>query len=389
MKPKSIYFAYVRPLSFSGQSAASEMLVDGLAKRGWDCHRIPIYPLDRAVVNPVLRYVRFISCMIKTWGSLLMLIFVKPSILHLNLGQSLASFLRVGFPFLCLKLLRRRLVVITSLHGSVFMEWSCESPVAKVFLWYLRQSHAITVLGEKQREKLIEMGVAQQKIYIVPNTCDLALEEETRVDFKQSKQDVVSLLHLSLLIESKGYPEFLEALELLSLDPDLPCDVEAVLCGPMTFTAYCERFTSESIKEEWIQSKISSISERNGSRVNVRWIRGASGKEKLELFRKAQIFVFPSKFPVEAQPLVLLEAMATGCALISSTVGEIPSTLDESVAILEDEPTAECLAQDIKKLLESPSERVRLGMGGLCRMRDKYSVRAHLDNWERVIKDIL
>lgn len=389
MKSKSISFAYVQPLSFSGQSAASEMLIAGLAARGWECRRIPIYPLDRAIVNPVLRYARFVINMMRTWLGLLRLSFGGASILHLNLGQSLASFLRVGFPFLCLKLIRRKLKVITSLHGSIFMEWERSAPVAKVFLLYLRQSHAITVLGQKQREKLIEMGVDSKKIYIVPNTCELDLEAEVKVEAKLSNQGKVNLLHLSLLIESKGYPVFLEALELLSQDPDLPCDVEAVLCGPMAFTAYCRHFINEAAKEEWIESKVRSTCDRNNSRVNVTWIRGANGEEKAQLFRDAQIFVFPSTFPVEAQPLVLLEAMASGCALITSTVGEIPSTVDESVAILEDQPTAEALAQDIRRLLGSPVERVRLGLGGVKRMREKYSVSAHLDNWERVIGDIL
>lgn len=389
MKPRSISFVYVKPLSFSGQSAASEIIISGLEARGWNCRRIRIYPLDRAVVNSALRYTRFVIYMMKTWADLLSMIFRETSILHLNLGQSLASFLRVSFPFLCLKLFRRDLKVITSLHGSVFMEWDYSAPKAKVFLWYLRQSHAITVLGQRQREKLIEMGVDSEKVYTVPNTCDLHLEPEENVEAELSKQEQVQVLHLSLLIESKGYPEFLEALEILSQDSNLPCDVEAVLCGPMAFTAYCRRFTKEAVKEEWINSKIRLICGKKGSRVSVTWIRGAQGEEKAELFRAAQIFVFPSTFPVEAQPLVLLEAMASGCALITSTVGEIPSTVDESVAILEENPTAESLAQNIKKLLESPAERVRLGLGGLKGMRERHSVSAHLDNWERVIGDIL
>jgi len=386
---RTIYFAYSEPISFSGQSAASEMLIDGLAARGWNCVRIAIYPLDRAVPNPVLRYARFITLMVKTWMSLIKLTFGPAKILHLNLGQSLASFLRVSFPFLWLKLVRRDLKVITSLHGSVFMEWRREALVAKVFLWYLRKSNAVTVLGERQRGKLIEMGIEPKRLYVVPNTCDLVVEDESNAKSKLLKQSKVKLLHLSLLIESKGYPEFLEALELLSRNSKLPCEVEAVLCGPMSFTAYCRRFTNEVTKEQWIEKKITSIGGRKGSKVSVKWIRGAQGKKKSKLFQEAQIFVFPSTFPVEAQPLVLLEAMASGCALITSTVGEIPSTVDESIAILEADPTAERLAKAIENLLESPAERVRLGLGGLKRMRDKYGVSSHLDNWERVINDIL
>lgn len=388
MKSESIYFAYAQPLSFSGQSAASEMLMSGLAARGVECHRIPIYPLDRAVVNPALRYAVFVVNMVKTWFKLLSLVFSGTAILHLNLGQSLASFLRVGFPFLCLRIFRKDLKVITSLHGSVFMEWSRKAFVSKVFLCYLRQSHLVTVLGQKQRAKLIEMGVDPEKIHIVPNTCELDLANATEVGTRLSNQDKVQILHLSLLIESKGYPEFLDALEILSKDTNLPCCIEAVLCGPMSFTSYCQRFTNEAVKEAWIESKICSINQRHGTQVSVEWIRGAKGEVKSELFRNSQIFVFPSKFPVEAQPLVLLEAMASGCALITSTVGEIPSTVDETAAILEPNPTASRIAEDIKRLLDSPSERVRLGLGGLKLIQEKYSVQTHLDKWEQLIKTL-
>lgn len=388
MKRSKIYFAYVKPLSFSGQSAASEMLIGGLSARGWQCIRIPIYPLDRSIQNKVIQALQFGWRIIRTWLGLFLLIFKSSAILHLNLGQSLESFIRVSLPFICLKILRRDLSVITSLHGSVFMQWGRSSLVAKIFLWYLRQSHAVTVLGDQQRQKLIELGIEPDVIHVVPNTCELEIEADEEVQSKQLGQKTVRLLHLSLLIESKGYPEYLDALEILSKGPELPCDIEAVLCGPMSFTAYCQRFTNEPIKEKWIHSKIDGINSRS-SGVNVKWIRGAKGEEKAKLFRDAQIFVFPSQFPVEAQPLVLLEAMASGCALITSMVGEIPSTVNTSAAILESNPSAENIAEHIKQLLRDPERRIELGLGGVRSMREKYTVDSHLDHWEQLLGKVI
>lgn len=389
MKRPNIYFVYVVPLSFSGQSAASDMLIYGLAGRGWQCVKMPIHPLDRSVRNRLLRFVSFGAKMLKAWLDLLGLLFKSNVLLHLNLGQSLASFLRVILPVFLLKFFRRDSRIVTSLHGSVFMEWKRSALVTKVFFWYLRQSHAVTVLGQRQSDKLIAFGVPAEKIYVVPNTCELDVAQESEVEAKFSDQEEVNLLHLSLLIESKGYPEYLEALEILSRDRELPCDVNAILCGPMSFTAYCSRFLKEVDKEAWIEGKIREINQREASRVRVKWIRGADGEEKAQLFRKAQIFVFPSQFPVEAQPLVLLEAMASGCAVITSDVGEIPSTVDATTAIIEHQACAETLAKHIKQLLSSPKRRLDLGLGGIRVMQKKYTVKSHIDNWERVLRNVI
>lgn len=382
-----IYFAYVVPISFSGQSAASEMLIAGLEERGWKCRRIPIYPLNRAVRSSIVAYGRFIFSMALTWMRMFLMLFCKRSILHLNLGQSLASFLRVGPMFLMLKFFRPDHKVVTSLHGSVFMEWRRDDRVAKIFLWYLRNSTAISVLGRRQRDKLIEWGVSRDSIHIVPNTCELNLKSSTEARVSLEQQQPVRLLHLSLLIESKGYPEYLEALEILSAEV-LPVAIEAVLCGPMSFTSYCKRFTSEETKEQWIESKISKINSNASSSVKVKWIRGARGAEKAKLFDDCQIFVFPSRFPVEAQPLVLLEAMASGCSIITSDVGEIPSTVNSECALILDEISAPRLASGIRRLIMSPELRSSIGLSGLSRIKEVYTTSKHLDNWEHIFTHI-
>jgi glycosyltransferase involved in cell wall biosynthesis len=58
-------------------------------------------------------------------------------------------------------------------------------------------------------------------------------------------------------------------------------------------------------------------------RIQLEWIRGARGAEKQALFEQAQIFVLPTQYPVEAQPLAVLEAMAHGCAIVTTDVGEL------------------------------------------------------------------
>jgi len=65
-----------------------------------------------------------------------------------------------------------------------------------------------------------------------------------------------------------------------------------------------------------------------------------SGADKTAFYKDADIFVFPSTYKLEAQPNVLMEALATGASIVSTEHACIPETLTKShhrlVSIKED-----------------------------------------------------
>jgi len=63
------------------------------------------------------------------------------------------------------------------------------------------------------------------------------------------------------------------------------------------------------------------------------------GENKSDFFRECDIFVFPTRHTQEAQPNVLYEAMASGCAIISTRWAGIPWMLEGTTSSLI-EPTA-------------------------------------------------
>lgn len=379
-----IYFIYIKPLSFSGQSAATDLIIEKLGERGWDCRRVPIYSLDRGLRNQLLRYGMFGLRLLGSWLHIFSLVFSRRPVVNLNLGQSMGSFIRVGVPYFITRIIRADMRVVVSLHGSVFMGWEKGSLLNRAFMLFLKSAQYTTVLGVKQQARLVELGLPEDRTRVVPNTCELDLMDESSVKSKQNADSPVKLLHLSLLIESKGYPLYLEALELLAHErPPMP--IEAILCGPLSYTAYCKRFTNDADKSSWIEEKLDAINRRSAGMVKVKWIRGAQGVDKAQLFRDAQIFVFPSQFPVEAQPLVLLEAMASGCALITSTVGEIPSTVNSSCACLLESVTADEVAQAIRDLVGDGQRRVTMASAGLSRLRGPFSPETYGDTWEALL----
>lgn len=382
---KKIFFSYVEPTKFSGQTAATLLIIDFLKERGYSCKTIKLYPLQRSIQSTARRWYNLLRKQIRTLPDILNLLFTKNPILHLTLGQGIMSFLRVAIWLFPVKVLRPGLKIISSLNGNVFMNWSKDDFKTRFFLLFLKNSSFVTVLGKKQKNKLVELGVEDERIRIVPNVSELFPVSKSFLKEKQYREEI-SILHLSLLIESKGFPEYLEAAQLLA-EENPGRRIRFVLCGPVSFTSYCTRFKTAEEKTGWIEEKVKTINAINEN-LNVKWIRGARGKEKEQLFREAQIFVMPTTFPVEAQPLVLLEAMAGGCAIISTKVGEIESILNSKNAVLIDDTAPNTIAEKIRELIYNQDQRVELALEGLKDIEGPLSLENYGNSWEKMINEV-
>ena len=135
---------------------------------------------------------------------------------------------------------------------------------------------------------------------------------------------------------------------------------------------------------ENIESLISKTN--NDGRINVLWIKGAYSTEKQELFKKTHIFVFPSR--IEAQPLVLIEAMASGCAIISSKAGLIPSMLGDNAAVLLENLSHEEIAKQTANLINNQHERNSLAQTALERFRKLFSSSIYEKNWNNLFIEL-
>jgi glycosyltransferase involved in cell wall biosynthesis len=380
--PGHVTLVYDSPISFSGQYAATALLRETLAARGWTFDAVEFPALDRTD-GRVRRYATYLARVARCWRQLLRAL-RRRTVFHVNLPQSRAAFAKMGWPIRLIGRLRPGVPMVVSLHGSVFMGWRPSGPVGEAFLRILRVADVVTVLGPGQRARLLEWGLAPDRVVVVENTCELEPATEAEAAGKQTlaPDEPVRLLHLSLLVESKGYPEYLEALESLS-HRDLGRPVAAVLCGPPAFTSFCTRFTTVEAKVAWIEERVRRIN-ASGS-VSVEWIPGARGAEKVALFDAAHVFVFPSRFPVEAQPLVLLEAMAAGCAVLTTAVGEIPSTMGKGTARFLDDAAPGAIAEAIEEVVRDDALRRALAERAVERVRTRFSVGRYGDAWERIL----
>ncbi|MBI4761673.1 MAG: glycosyltransferase family 4 protein [Chloroflexota bacterium] len=86
-----------------------------------------------------------------------------------------------------------------------------------------------------------------------------------------------------------------------------------------------------------------------------------AGREELtRIMNETDLFLLSSV--LEGQPLVIVEAMAYGCPIVSTNVGGIPELITDGVNGLLCPPAEpECLAEKITRLADDPTLRERLG----------------------------
>ena len=104
-------------------------------------------------------------------------------------------------------------------------------------------------------------------------------------------------------------------------------------------------------------------------------------EEVQRLLARAAVVVLPSHR--EGLPMVLLEAMAQGRAVVATPVGGIPSLIENDVTGLLVPPgDAKALREAIERLLGDPELRQRLGEAARAKVSE-------LCSWERVTEDTL
>jgi glycosyltransferase involved in cell wall biosynthesis len=184
-------------------------------------------------------------------------------------------------------------------------------------------------------------GIPYKKSFILP--CGIPVEATDPID-RSHRSGPVQLLFLSNYVRSKGIIDLIDAVENVA---SRRRDFHLRLVGkPFDVTI-------EELNDIIGRKQLNDVITVCGPRYR---------EEKQEEFRQADVFIFPTWYPNEAFPLVLLEAMQWGLPVITTREGGIPDMIEENVSgLLVDQRDISALAHQIQLLLEDPDRRRRLG----------------------------
>jgi glycosyltransferase involved in cell wall biosynthesis len=105
----------------------------------------------------------------------------------------------------------------------------------------------------------------------------------------------------------------------------------------------------------------------------VRCVSGIDDDQLAALYREAEVAVVPSLY--EGFSLPAVEAMACGVAVVATTGGALPEVVgaDGDTGLLVPPDDAEALAVAIRRLLDDPALRARLGEAGRRRVLARFT----------------
>ncbi len=219
---------------------------------------------------------------------------------------------------------------------------------------HLQHYDACVALSEGQRELLIAAGYPASRLHVIHNGVDVdAITPGPSTLHKRLDARFV-VLYLGRLDPEKRVPALIRTF----LNLGWPDDHVLVIAGGGTQDKRVRRLAE-------------------GQR-NVRVLGVvADADERLDLLRGADVFVLPST--AEGLALSMLEAMAAGCAVIATDVGEDGAALDDAGMRIPAAPLNPQLRNALDMLRDDENLRGALGLRARARVIEHYGLQANLD----------
>lgn len=268
----------------------------------------------------------------------------RPAIVHVH-SASRASFYRKSLILLTARLLGRK--TIFHLHGAEFRQFAnVESgPLAR---WWIRRTLAsssmVVTLSESWSGFLRELAPTA-RLRVVANSVSMPVLQEP------AREEAGRILFLGRAEKRKGIFELLDAIALLK--QEYP-EVMLVIGGDGDLQEIA--LTVERLQ---IGAHVSILG----------WI---GTQERDEQLARAAVFTLPSHD--EGLPMSMLEAMATGKAIVVTPVGGIPEAVYDQVnGLLVPPGDVEALAAAFSRLLTDITLRRRIGEQARATVAERFS----------------
>ncbi len=263
------------------------------------------------------------------------------------------SFYRDVLSVALLRCFRTR--VVYHLHSKGFKQAASSSRYRRLYRWLFQDSDVI--LLSRLLYDDVQPFVPGKRCRYLPNGIPAPAQAPTRGDIETS-DDCIRLLYLSNMIYEKGPIVFAQALATLKRR-GVP--FKAVFAG--------------AANSEECQAEFQSILDNHDLRDDVSYVGPRYGEDKTKLYTQSDVLVFPTFYPLECFPVVVLEAMSNGLAVVSTREGAISEIVDDGVTgLLTETYDSEDLANKLERLIRDRDLQRSMGQAGLRKFHQQYTI---------------
>lgn len=182
---------------------------------------------------------------------------------------------------------------------------------------------------------------------VIPNFVDREIVERRICEEPERSSEIFNVVYMSSIMPEKGVFKLIDAFCAAAKDG---FDARLTIAGSGSV---------ENISK--LRKAISMAPEG----VDVIYVGQVSGPSKYELLSMAHCFVLPTEYKQEAMPLAVIEAMAAGAVVITSTAGSLTEVVNNMVnGILMEDCSVETIKNSILRLSSDRKLLTRLSAAG-------------------------
>jgi glycosyltransferase involved in cell wall biosynthesis len=354
------------PPPYNGMSVATELLLNAL---GDEFYVIHLDTADRRGLSNVGR-IDFRNVLLAAYHAFeyfLLLLLKNPKVVYVQIAQDRLAFLRDSLFLIPARLLGKK--VIVHLHGGYFATFYRSASVStqRLIRYCLGKSARVIVLGSSLGN-MFEGILPRERVRVIPNGIPDSFSEKR---CRPSNGHRRTVLFLGTLMREKGTLDVLAAMPTIA---ERVPDVQAIFAG------------------EWYRPEDRSAAEETitnlGLATHVQFVGTVAPPFKYDLLSQADVFVLPSYN--EGQPYAVLEAMAAGLPVVSSSVGCIPETvIDGENGFILEPGSREAFGDKVALLLGDEQLRKKMGEASRQRFLENYRFERFAGEIGRVFREAL
>ncbi len=362
----SILFLLHLPPPIHGSSVMGAQIKDSqIVNNSFRCSYINIgtsKSINEIGKNPSAKIFRYLNILKQTFQNL---IFFKPQLCYLTLTAKGIAFYKDAMIIILTKLFGKKLIYHFHNKGvSARQERFIDNLLYKIVF-----SNAQVILLSKYLYSDIKKYVPEERVHY----CRNGIPDITNSLLKVSQpRQIVEILFLSNLIESKGVFVLLEAFKFLE---------SAKLPYHCTIVGGVGDISAQRLNARILELELSN---------KVNYLGTKYGEEKDKIFSGTDIFVLPTYYYYECFPLVLLEAMRSSIPVVSTFEGGIPDVVEDGkTGFLVPQKDSQALAQKLEILIRNPELRQQMGFAGRKRYEENFTLEHFENNLNTILTNCL
>ncbi len=257
--------------------------------------------------------------------------------------------------------------IVATLHFPYGPPSSFWGNASKVIYWMysntLTKYDAVIVFSQSQRMMLAEYGVDPARIRVIPNGVDVEKYAPGPKDYKAEIGARILITFVGRVDPEKNVNIFLDTFESLGL----PADCYVVIVG--------DGIDLGRLRRKYAADR--RIIFRGFVREDV---------ERARILRASDIFVLPSA--IEGLSLSMLEAMASGTAVVATDVGSDGEALQGAGIVIDLKTVEAQLPLALRMLIDFPEFRHALAQQARARAVEQYSLQHNLDRLVQLYREL-